>query len=133
MLTDAVVLVHLAIVLFITGGLPLIYLGAACGWRWVRDWRWRLLHLGAIGFVAAESLAGIVCPLTIWEDALRGQGSGVGFIEHGVDRLMFYDFPTWAFTLAYVSFAALVACTWIVVPPTRARRTNTQTRQRRPT
>src|SRR5208282_2172833 len=122
MLADTVLVVHLAIVLFITGGLPLIYLGAAFGWTWVRDWRWRALHLGAIGFVAAESLAGIVCPLTVWEDALRDQRSRVGFIERWVDQIMYYDFPTWVFTMAYAGFAALVALTWVAVPPTRPRR-----------
>ncbi len=129
MLVDTVLLAHLAIVLFITGGLPLIYLGAAFGWAWVRDRRWRALHLGAIGFVAAESLASIACPLTVWENALRGTQSQVGFIEHWVDRIMYYDFPTWVFTLAYAGFAALVAVTWVAVPPTRPRRAASQERR----
>jgi hypothetical protein len=115
----AIVVVHLAIVLFIIAGLPLIYIGAARHWAWVRDWRWRALHLAAIGFVAAESLLGAVCPLTLWEDALRGQQSHVGFIERWVDRILFYDLPPWVFTVAYTAFALLVASTWILVPPTR--------------
>jgi hypothetical protein len=122
MLAAALVVVHLGIMLFITAGLPLIYIGAARRWAWVRDWRWRALHLGAIGFVAAESLAGIVCPLTLWEDTLRGQQSQTGFIERWVDRILFYDYPTWMFTLAYTVFAALVLVTWFVVPPTKRTR-----------
>lgn len=122
MLAAAIVVVHLGIMLFITAGLPLIYIGAARRWAWVRDWRWRALHLGAIGFVAAESLAGIVCPLTLWEDTLRGQQSQTGFIERWVDRILFYDYPTWMFTLAYTVFAALVLVTWFVVPPTKRTR-----------
>jgi hypothetical protein len=117
MLAAAIVVVHLGVMLFITAGLPLIYIGAARRWAWVRDWRWRALHLAAIGFVAAESLAGIVCPLTLWEDSLRGQQSRVGFIERWVDRMLFYDFPTWIFTVAYTVFAALVVLTWFTVPP----------------
>jgi hypothetical protein len=117
MLADAIVVIHLLIMVFITAGLPLIYIGAARRWRWTRDWRWRVTHLAAIGFVAAESLAGIVCPLTLWEDALRGQESQEGFIERWVDRILFYDFPTWVFTVAYTVFAALVMVTWFVVPP----------------
>jgi polyferredoxin len=77
------------------------------------------LHLAAIGLVAAESLAGIVCPLTLWEDALRGRQSQEGFIERWADRILFYDFPTWVFTAAYTVFAALVVVTWFVVPPTK--------------
>jgi Protein of Unknown function (DUF2784) len=121
MLADAIVVIHLIIMLFITAGLPLIYVGAALRWAWVRDWRWRAVHLAAIAFVAAESLAGIVCPLTLWEDTLRGLQSNEGFIERWVDRILFYDFPPWVFTVAYTAFAALVVVTWFVVAPTKRR------------
>lgn len=119
MLADTIVVIHLFIMVFITAGLPLIYIGAARRWTWIRDWRWRVTHLAAIGLVAAESLAGIVCPLTLWEDALRGQQSKEGFIERWVDRILFYDFPAWVFTIAYTVFAALVVATWFAVPPRR--------------
>jgi hypothetical protein len=122
MLADAVVVVHLGIILFIVMGLPLVYLGIALHWSWVRDRRWRALHLGAILFVAAESMLGLTCPLTTWEDALRGRQSAAGFIERGIDRMIFYQAPPWMFTTAYVAFAALVLVTWIAVPPTRQRR-----------
>jgi polyferredoxin len=79
------------------------------------------VHLGAILFVAAESLLGIACPLTVWEDALRGGQQRTGFIERGVHRVMFYQAPTWVFTTAYIAFAALVLVTWIAVPPIRHR------------
>jgi hypothetical protein len=119
MLADIVVVVHLLIILFIVAGLPLVYLGAALRWAWVRNWRWRMLHLGAILFVAAESLWGITCPLTVWEDTLRGGRTAGGFIERWIDRVIFYDAPTWMFTVAYVSFATLVLVTWFAVPPIR--------------
>lgn len=123
MLADAIVVIHLLIVLFILAGPPLIYLGVALRWKWVKNWRWRLLHLGAILFVAAESLLGITCPLTVWEDMLRGRESSGGFIERWIDRLIFYDAPTWVFTVAYVAFATLVLVTWFIVPPIRQGRT----------
>ena len=119
MLAVVVVIVHLAIMLFITAGLPLIYVGRVRQWAWVRNWWWRAAHLTAIAFVAAESLVGVVCPLTLWEDALRGRQSRQGFIERWVDWILFYDLPTWVFTLAYTAFAALVALTWFVVPPSK--------------
>ena len=122
MLADAIVVVHMSIMLFITAGLPLIYVGVARRWAWVREWRWRALHLGAIAFVAAESLIGIVCPLTLWEDAVRGRQSQEGFIERWVDSILFYDLPTWVFTVAYTIFAVLVAATWFLVPPIRRSR-----------
>ena len=119
MSADIVACLHLAVVLFIMAGLPLIFLGGALDWGWVRIRWWRIVHLGAIGFVAAESLLGKVCPLTIWEDQLRGRQSGRGFIEQWVDRILFYDFPAWVFTVAYTAFAVLVALTWFLVPPTK--------------
>jgi hypothetical protein len=88
----------------------------------VRSLRWRLLHLIAIAVIAAESLLGIDCPLTVWEDTLRRQQTTGGFIERWVDGVLFYDAPTWVFTAAYVAFAALVAITWVAVPPTRGTR-----------
>ena len=117
MLADAVLALHCAIVMFITAGLPLIWIGAARGWSWVRM-RWlRALHLGAIGFVALESLAGVACPLTVWEAALREQQPASGFIQQWVDRALYHDLPVWVFTLAYLGFAAAVAATWWAVPP----------------
>jgi hypothetical protein len=123
LLADAIVVVHLLVVLFVVTGVPLVYLGAALRWPWVRRWRWRVLHLGAILFIAAESVLGIACPLTVWEDTLRGQRSDSGFIERWIDRFLFYDAPTWVFTVAYVAFAALVLVTWLAVPPSRDART----------
>ena len=122
MLADAVVVVHLLIVAFIVGGLPAIFLGAARGWPWVRGFAWRIAHLVAIVFVAAEAVAGIACPLTVWEDELRGRQAATGFIERWLDVILFYDFPSWVFTLAYAVFAALVALAWFVVPPLSPRR-----------
>jgi hypothetical protein len=124
MLADVVVASHLLIVLFILLGVPLVYLGAALHWPWVRSRRWRMLHLGAILLVAAESLLGITCPLTVWEDAVRGRRTAGGFIERWIDQLIFYDAPAWVFTMAYMAFAALVLVAWFVVPPIRQRRTN---------
>lgn len=122
MLADAVLAVHCAIVIFITAGLPLIWIGAARGWSWVRI-RWlRALHLGAIGFVALESLVGMACPLTLWEAALRQRQPPEGFIQQWVERALYYDLPAWVFTLAYLLFAAAVVATWRFFPPRSSRR-----------
>jgi uncharacterized protein DUF2784 len=122
MLADAIVVVHLLIVIFIVGGVPLVYIGLALRWVWVRHWPWRVAHLAAILFVAGESLFGVSCPLTVWEDALRGQHPAGGFIERWTHRIMFYDAPTWVFTTAYIAFAGVVLVTWIVAPPARRKR-----------
>jgi hypothetical protein len=119
LLADVVLVVHFAFVAFVVGGLAAIWLGAALGWRWVRNRTFRLAHLAAICFVAAEALFGVMCPLTVWEDALRGRSSEMGFIARWIRGVMFYELPMWVFTLAYVAFAAIVALTFWLVPPGR--------------
>jgi uncharacterized protein DUF2784 len=116
MIADAVLVVHALFVLFVVGGFVLIVLGAR-RWSWVRNRPFRVLHLAAIAFVTAEALLGITCPLTLWEDALRGAGSGRSFIGRWVARLLYYDFPEWVFATAYCAFALAVVCAWRLVPP----------------
>jgi hypothetical protein len=117
---DALLILHFAIVVFIAGGLLLTWAGAALGWDWVRNPWFRYLHLGAIGFVALEALIGVVCPLTEWEDMLRGGVRPESFVGRWVQRLLFYRAPEWVFTALYVAWAAATLVTLRLVPP-RAR------------
>lgn len=117
LLADLILVVHFLFVLFVVAGLPLVWTGALAGWRWVRHRGFRLAHLAAILFVAAESLAGVWCPLTLWEDALRGTAEDKSFVARWIHRLMYYDLPPAVFTAAYLLFAALVALTWWRIPP----------------
>lgn len=120
-LADVVLVVHFAFVAFVIGGLGAIWIGAARGWQWIRGFWFRIFHLAAVSFVAAEALLGVVCPLTLWEDALRGRRSDMGFIARWIRSVMFYDVPPWVFTVAYVMFAALVALTLWLIPANRRR------------
>jgi polyferredoxin len=119
LLADVVLVVHFLFVAFVVGGLALVWIGAAAGWRWVRNLWFRAAHLAAIVFVAGEALLGIWCPLTIWEDALRNVHEEKSFIARWIHRVLFYDFPGWVFTVAYVTFALVVAATWYFVRPVR--------------
>jgi len=119
LLADFILIVHFGFVLFVMGGLALIWIGAAAGWQWVRNLWFRVAHLAAIVFVAGEALAGVWCPLTVWEDALRGVRGENSFVARWIHRLMFYDFPGWMFTVAYVLFALVVALSWWLVRPAR--------------
>ena len=119
LLADLVLVAHFAFVLFVVGSLPLIWLGAAAGWHWVRHFGFRLAHLAAILIVSAEAVAGIWCPLTLWEDALRGATPEKSFVARWVHALLFYDLPPAVFTMAYLLFAGLVALTWWRIPPHR--------------
>ncbi len=121
-LADIILVVHFAFVLVVVGGLGVTWLGAWLGWQWVRNFWFRAAHLCAILFVAAEAIAGIWCPLTIWEAQLRGAGTDKGFIATWVHRVLFYDFPPWVFTTAYVGFALVVAATFWIIPPAQRKK-----------
>lgn len=113
---DVVLFVHFSIVLFIVGGLVLIWVGAALQWQWIRNAKFRFLHLAAMLIVALESIVGVACPLTLWENSLRGTSSELGFIQSWVSRLLFYDLAPWVFTLTYVGVAMAILLTLIGVP-----------------
>ena len=123
LLANAVLIVHVGIVLFIIGGLVLTLAGALARWRWVRNFWFRALHLAGIGYIAMEAWLGIVCPLTTLELWLReraGQAVYEGdFVAHWLRQLMFYEAPPWVFIAAYSAFGLLVLLGWWMAPPAR--------------
>jgi len=121
-LADAVLIVHVLFVLFVVGGFALILAGAG-RWGWIRNRTFRVLHVAAIVFVAAEALLGVTCPLTYWEDILRATGREErSFIGRWLAWLLYYDLPEWVFAIAYAAFALAVIACWRAIPP-RARST----------
>ena len=119
MIADVLLVVHFLIAAFIVGGLVLVWIGAAAGWAWVRNRWFRWLHLGAIVFVAAEGLFGVMCPLTVWEDMLRGGVRAESFVGRWVRSLLYYEAPEWVFTAAYLAWTAATLLTLWLVPPRR--------------
>lgn len=116
-LADIILVVHACIVLFVLGGAAYIWLGAWRNWPGIRSPLFRRVHLAVMLFVAAEAILGIACPLTRWENILRGDTTHAGFIENWVGRLIYYNLPPWVFTLAYLAFAAALVVTFIKIPP----------------
>jgi hypothetical protein len=114
---DALLVLHFAIVVFIAGGLILTWVGALASWAWVRNPWFRYLHLGAIAFVALEAIVGMTCPLTEWEDALRGGTRAESFVGRWVRYFLFYRAPEWVFTALYVAWTAATLLTLRLVPP----------------
>ena len=117
LLADIILLFHFLIVLFIVGGLPAIWIGAWLKLNFIRNIWLRIIHLSAIFFVVGESLLGIVCPLTIWEDNLRQVESDNSFIQRWLHHILFYELPEGVLTIAYLLFALLIAVTFILIPP----------------
>ena len=77
-LTDLVILVHSAFIVFVLlGGL------LAFRWRWMP-----LAHLPAVVWGAAVELFGWVCPLTPLENVLRRAGGGAGYSVSFIERYL---------------------------------------------
>ncbi|HKQ83192.1 MAG TPA: DUF2784 domain-containing protein [Steroidobacteraceae bacterium] len=124
-LADAVLLLHFAVVLFIVGGLAFVVAGNIWHWPGANNIWFRLAHLTAIGVVILQSWLGQLCPLTTLESWLRTQSGAPpmydkSFIEHWVQRLLFYEAPFWLFVLIYTAFGLLVVSAWWRYPPRRA-------------
>lgn len=125
LLADLILVLHTGIVGFVVLGEVLFLVGGWRRWRWVRNLALRLTHLALMLFIALQAWWGALCPLTVWEQALRrhaGQGSySASFIEHWLARLIFFEAPWWQFVALYTAFAVLVALTWWWFPPRRSK------------
>ncbi|SDC96165.1 DUF2784 domain-containing protein [Paraburkholderia lycopersici] len=117
-LANVVLVLHALIVVFIVGGLIAIWIAAALKRAWARNRAFRTAHLVAIGIVTTLAVLDVPCPLTVMEDYLRtGTAGPQGFVQRWVSAWLYYDFPGWVFTVAYVVFLAAVIATWRRVPP----------------
>lgn len=118
---DLLLFMHALFVAFVVFGLLVVFVGKWCGWPWVRNPYFRIAHLAAIGIVVVQSWLGMICPLTIWEMALRERaGDAVysgSFIANWVGKLLYYQAPAWVFGVCYTLFAALVVVAWFRVRP----------------
>ena len=126
-LADLVLVVHAAFVTFVVVGLVLIWVGRFRGWAFVRNFWFRAAHVAAMGAVAAESLAGLDCPLTTWEDRLRllagdQQRYAGSFIQHWLHSLLFFDLDERVFVVAYLAFFLTVVLSLWLIPPRWPRR-----------
>ncbi len=132
-LADLVLVLHVCIVAFVVLGAAAIWLGRWRRWAWVRGYAWRVTHLLLMVFIAGQAWLGALCPLTLWEQALRRHAGQLAyeesFIEHWLTRVIFFQAPWWMFAAAYSAFAAVVLLAWFKVPP-RRRRAHDQAGQR---
>ena len=74
-----------------------------------------------IAVVVVESLCGILCPLTAWEDRLRelaGEGNEPGsFVGRWMDRLLFVDVSPSVLAACYCVFGLAVLLPLMLAPP----------------
>lgn len=118
---DVILFIHVLFVAFVVFGLVSILAGKALSWSWVRNPWFRSVHLAAVSVVVLQSWLGAICPLTIWEMALRERAGDAmypgAFVSHWLETILYYRAPEWVFVVAYTFFAALVVASWIWIRP----------------
>ena len=120
-LASIVLAVHVGVILFNLFGLVAVPVGAWRGWRFVRVFWWRALHLAILAVVALQAVFGRACFLTLWQSVLE-QSAGVAspsapLIARWVERLVFWPLPLWFFAALYVGVWIYVLLLWLLVPP----------------
>ena len=120
---DAILFIHAVFVVFVVLGLLLICAGGLRNWSWVRNLWFRLVHLLSVGIVVLQSWLGMLCPLTVWEVALREKAGDVvytgSFVAHWLESLLYYRAPDWVFVVVYTAFGMFVIASWFFVRPHR--------------
>jgi len=86
-------------------------------WDWVANIRLRILHSGMVVFITLESLLGITCPLTTFENSLRGIHQSKSFIGYWIKEIIYWDFPTQFFIVLYCIFLVWTFLMWKLYPP----------------
>jgi hypothetical protein len=118
---DAVLLLHVLFVAFVVVALLLILAGRPLSWDWVRNWWFRVIHLGAIGIVVLQAWLGVICPLTRLEMYLRDKAGDTtyagSFVSHWLEAILYYRAPALVFALSYTLFGIVVAMSWVWVRP----------------
>jgi hypothetical protein len=122
-LAEAILAIHVLIIVFNVGGLIVIPLGAWRHWAFVRVRWWRVLHLASLAIVAVQAIWGRACFLTIWQSDLQrtaGQSASESpLIQRWVEHVVFWPVPLWVFTALYVLVFAYTVALWWLVPPKR--------------
>ena len=122
LIADVIVGFHFSYVMFVVLGQAVIVIGFFLKWPFIRNPYFRVIHFISILIVALQALLNVPCPLTVWENNLRDLAGqhvewDISFIGRLLRHLVFYDFPTWFFTILHVSFASVVLLTLLFIPP----------------
>lgn len=122
---DTMLFLHVLFVAFVVLSLFLVLVGGLLGWSWVRNRRFRIVHLVAIGIVVLQSWFGMICPLTTIEMSLRARAGDAtytgSFIAHWLESLLYYQAPAWVFAACYTAFGAMIIASWFWVRPRRSK------------
>ena len=119
MIADAFLLVHFCLAASITVGFFIIPIGYILHWNWVKSRNIRLLHLFLMGVITAETIVGLMCPLTILENMFRNVDYTSSFISYWVAEILYWDLPREVFVLLYSLCFGWLLILWRVCSPNK--------------
>ncbi|MCK4466951.1 MAG: DUF2784 domain-containing protein [Desulfobacterales bacterium] len=119
---DVILLIHFLFVAFVVLGFIFIWIGYFTKQKFARNAKFRICHILVMGIVLCESLIGMICPLTEWENYLRVRGGQdqvyeTSFMKEWIHKIMFFDFSELTFVIVYALFFAVILLTFWVIPP----------------
>ena len=121
LLADFILVAHFSFTAFVIFGLAITIIGGYLDKEWARNIWFRGLHLLSVIIIVVQSWLGVVCPLTTLEMWLRQKANmstyEVGFVQHWLHQLLFYDAPAHLFIITYTLFGVLVVLTMFKYPP----------------
>ncbi len=108
-MAETVLALHLMVILFFLAGFPVALV--------INHRGLRLFHAAALAFVTGLMLAGIPCPLTVWEEALSGGSYEGSFIAAWLKRIVYMEwFEPRHVLIADAVFALLVFSSFLWRP-----------------
>jgi len=120
-LADVTVVFHALLACFVVFGLVVVLVGWWAGWKWVRNFWFRVIHLGLMATIVVFPLIGGLCPLTDLEKWLRERGGEEtypgSFIAYWIHELLFVEVSSEVIAVSYCVFGLAVFLTFFLVPP----------------
>ena len=117
LIADLILVIHFAVVIFISGGLLFVPVGYKLGCSWLANKRLRVIHSAAMAFVTLETVLGFTCPLTLIENYLGRMNGTESFVGYWIKRVFYYDFPVEYFAVLYLICLTWTILMWILFPP----------------
>jgi hypothetical protein len=113
---DILMLIHFLWIVFMVIGLPLGFLLRSPTLRW--------LHFGGMLVTALIAAAGMYCPLTTWEEALRwgsdpGSSYNGSFLAHYISKVLYPDLGPGTLRAATVFWGLVTVGFMFWLPPRR--------------
>ena len=122
-LADAIMVIHLAWIIFMLWGFVLTIRGFFYP-KFFERWLFRTIHLLGIIFVVTLEILGKYCPLTLWENALRGHYNpetdypGSFIIKH-IEQMIYPDVSPLVVIIPTILVAAFTLTTFVLKPPAK--------------